>query len=195
MSLLSIGQQFPAYQLTALIGGDLSKVDAQQPGDYFTTVSSDSHPGKWRVVFFWPKDFTFICPTEIAAFGKLNEEFEGRGAQILGVSIDSEFVHFQWRAQHKDLKRLPFPMLSDIKRELSAASGALNADGVADRVTFIVDPDNDIQFVSVTAGSVGRNVEEVLRVLDALQSDQLCACNWRKGDPTLNATELLKTSA
>ncbi|AWV48422.1 alkyl hydroperoxide reductase [Mycobacterium leprae Kyoto-2] len=195
MSLLSIGQQFPAYQLTALIGGDLSKVDAQQPGDYFTTVSSDSHPGKWRVVFFWPKDFTFICPTEIAAFGKLNEEFEGRGAQILGVSIDSEFVHFQWRAQHEDLKRLPFPMLSDIKRELSAASGALNADGVADRVTFIVDPDNDIQFVSVTAGSVGRNVEEVLRVLDALQSDQLCACNWRKGDPTLNATELLKTSA
>lgn len=146
-------------------------------------------------MFFWPKDFTFICPTEIAAFGKLNEEFEGRGAQILGVSIDSEFVHFQWRAQHEDLKRLPFPMLSDIKRELSAASGALNADGVADRVTFIVDPDNDIQFVSVTAGSVGRNVEEVLRVLDALQSDQLCACNWRKGDPTLNATELLKTSA
>ncbi|KJX74781.1 peroxiredoxin [Mycobacterium lepromatosis] len=195
MSLLSIGQQFPAYQLTALIGGDLSKVDAQQPGDYFTTVSSNSHPGKWRVVFFWPKDFTFICPTEIATFGKLNEEFEGRGAQILGVSIDSEFVHFHWRAQHEDLKRLPFPMLSDIKRELSEATGALNADGVADRVTFIVDPNNDIQFVSVTAGSVGRNVEEVLRVLDAVQSNQLCACNWRKGDPTLNATELLKTSA
>ena len=195
MSLLTIGQQFPVYRLTALIGGDLSKVDAAQPEDYFTTISSDDYAGKWRVVFFWPKDFTFVCPTEIAAFGKLNEEFEDRDAQVLGVSIDSEFVHFQWRAQHEDLKKLPFPMLSDIKRELVGAAGVLNADGVADRVTFIVDPNNEIQFVSATAGSVGRNVDEVLRVLDALQSDELCACNWRKGDPTLNATELLKASA
>jgi lipoyl-dependent peroxiredoxin subunit C len=90
---------------------------------------------------------------------------------------------------------LPFPMLSDIKRELVQAAGVLNADGVADRVTFIVDPNNEIQFVSATAGSVGRNVDEVLRVLDALQSDELCACNWRKGDPTLDAGELLKKSA
>jgi alkyl hydroperoxide reductase subunit AhpC len=74
------------------------------------------------VVFFWPKDFTFVCPTEIATFGKLNDEFEDREAQILGVSIDSEFVHFQWRAQHQDLKPLPFPMLSDIKRELAQAT-------------------------------------------------------------------------
>lgn len=195
MPLLTIGDQFPAYQLTALIGGDLSKVDAKQPGDYFTTITSDEHPGKWRVVFFWPKDFTFVCPTEIAAFSKLNDEFEDRDAQILGVSIDSEFAHFQWRAQHNDLKTLPFPMLSDIKRELSQAAGVLNADGVADRVTFIVDPNNEIQFVSATAGSVGRNVDEILRVLDALQSDELCACNWRKGDPTLDAGELLKASA
>ena len=195
MSLLTIGDQFPAYQLTALIGGDLSKVNAQEPGDYFTTITDEDHPGKWRVVFFWPKDFTFVCPTEIAAFGKLNDEFEDRDTQILGVSIDSEFVHFQWRAQHEDLKKLPFPMLSDIKRELSLATGVLNAEGVADRVTFIVDPNNEIQFVSATAGSVGRNVEEVLRVLDALQSDELCACNWRKGDPTIDAGELLKASA
>jgi peroxiredoxin (alkyl hydroperoxide reductase subunit C) len=181
MSLLTIGDQFPAYQLTALIGGDLSKVDA--------------HEGKWRVVFFWPKDFTFVCPTEIAAFGKLNDEFEDRDTQVLGVSIDSEFVHFQWRAQHEELKKLPFPMLSDIKRELALASGVLNDEGVADRVTFIVDPNNEIQFVSATAGSVGRNVDEVLRVLDALQSDELCACNWRKGDPTIDAGEQLKASA
>jgi peroxiredoxin (alkyl hydroperoxide reductase subunit C) len=86
-------------------------------------------------------------------------------------------------------------MLSDLKRELAEATGALNSEGVADRVTFIVDPNNEIQFVSVTAGSVGRNVDEVLRVLDALQSDELCACNWRKGDPTLDAGELLKASA
>jgi peroxiredoxin (alkyl hydroperoxide reductase subunit C) len=195
MSLLTIGDQFPAYQLTALIGGDLSKVDAKKPEDYFSTISSDDYDGKWRIVFFWPKDFTFVCPTEIAAFGKLNDEFEDRDAKVLGVSVDNEFVHFQWRAQHDDLKTLPFPMLADIKRDLVKATGALNADGVADRVTYIVDPNNEIQFVSVTAGSVGRNVDEVLRVLDALQSDELCACNWRKGDPTLNAGELLKASA
>ncbi|BBX22730.1 putative alkylhydroperoxidase C [Mycolicibacter terrae] len=194
MALLTIGDQFPSYRLKAVIPGDLSKVDAKQPEDYFTTVTSDDHPGKWRVVFFWPKDFTFVCPTEIAAFGKLNDEFADRDTQVLGASIDNEFVHFQWRAQHEDLKTLPFPMLSDLKRELIEATGALNADGVADRATFIVDPNNEIQFVSVTAGSVGRNVDEVLRVLDALQSDELCACNWKKGDPTIDAGELLKES-
>ncbi|MGK2901425.1 MAG: peroxiredoxin [Mycobacterium sp.] len=191
MPLLTIGDQFPAYDLTAVIGGDLSEVDAKQPDDYFTRVTSSDHDGKWRIVFFWPKDFTFVCPTEIAAFGKLNEDFEDRDAQVLGVSVDNEFVHFQWRAQHDDLKKLPFPMVSDLKRELAQATGVLNADGVADRATFIVDPNNEIQFVSVTAGSVGRNVDEVLRVLDALQSDELCACNWRKGDPTLDVGKLL----
>lgn len=191
MTLRTIGDEFPAYNLTAVIGGDLSKVNAQQPDDYFTTVTSDDHPDKWRVIFFWPKDFTFVCPTEIAAFGRLNDEFADRDTQVLGASVDNEFVHFQWRAQHEDLKTLPFPMLSDLKRELAEAAGVLNADGVADRATFIVDPDNIIQFVSVTAGSVGRNVDEVLRVLDALQSDELCACNWRKGDPTIDAGELM----
>ncbi|OBJ69935.1 peroxiredoxin [Mycobacterium sp. 1274756.6] len=194
MSLLTIGDQFPSYRLTALVPGDLSKVDAKAPEDYFTTISSDDHPGKWRVVFFWPKDFTFVCPTEIAAFGKLNDEFADRDAQVLGASVDNEFVHFQWRAQHEDLKDLPFPMLSDIKRELVEATGVLNDEGVADRATFLVDPNNEIQFVSVTAGSVGRNVDEVLRVLDALQSDELCACNWKKGDPTIDAGELLQES-
>jgi peroxiredoxin (alkyl hydroperoxide reductase subunit C) len=122
MSSLTIGHQFPAYRLTALIGGDLSKVDAQQPGDYFTTISSDDHPGKWRVVFFWPKDFTFVCPTEIATFGKLNDEFEDREAQILGVSIDSESctssgVH-STRTSSGCLSRC-----SRIKRELAQATG------------------------------------------------------------------------
>ena len=191
MALLTIGSQFPEYDLTAVVGGDLSKVDAKQPDDYFTRVTNKDDEGKWRIVFFWPKFFTFVCPNEIAAFGKLNEDFEDRDAKVIGVSVDNEFVHFQWRAQHEDLKTLPFPMVSDLKRELSAAAGVLNADGLADGATFIVDPNNEIQFVSVTAGSVGRNVDEVLRVLDALQSDELCACNWKKGDPTLNAGELL----
>ncbi|QIX52311.1 peroxiredoxin [Rhodococcus sp. DMU1] len=192
MALLTIGDQFPAYNLKSVVGGDLSQVDAHESDDYFTQVTSDDHAGKWRIVFFWPKDFTFICPTEIAAFGRLNDEFADRGAQVLGVSVDNEFVHFQWRVQHEDLKSLPFPMLSDLKRELTSATGVLNSDGIADRATFIVDPNNEIQFVSVTAGSVGRNVDEVVRVLDALQSTELCACNWRKGDPTIDAGEHLK---
>lgn len=194
MALLTIGDKFPEFNLQAVIAGNLSEVDAKQPDDYFTQISSKDFPGKWLVVFFYPKDFTFVCPTEIAAFGKLNEEFADRDAQVLGGSADSEFVHFQWRAQHEDLKTLPFPLLADIKRELIGATGALNADGVADRATFLVDPNGIVQYVSVTAGSVGRNVDEVLRVLDALQSDELCACNWKKGDPTLNAGELIGKS-
>lgn len=143
------------------------------------------------MVFFWPKDFTFVCPTEIAEFGRLNEDFADRDAQVLGVSVDSEYVHHAWRKDHEDLRDLPFPMLSDIKRELSSALGVLGEDGVAQRATFIVDPNNEIQFAMVTAGSVGRNVKEVLRVLDALQSDELCPCNWNKGEKGLDAKALL----
>lgn len=193
--MLTIGDRFPDYELTALVPGDLSAVDAQSPDDYFTTVTQDTYEGKWRVVFFWPKDFTFVCPTEIAEFGRLNGEFADRDAQVLGASVDNEYVHFNWRRQHPDLRALPFPMLSDVRRELVAATGVLGADGVAQRATFIVDPNGEIQFVMVTAGSVGRNVEEVLRVLDALQTDELCACNWRPGEATLDAGELLGAGA
>ena len=144
--------------------------------------------GKWRVVFFWPKGFTFVCPTEIAAFGKLNREFTDRDAQVLGVSIDSEFVHLAWRKEKEELRDLPFPMLSDIKRELSTKLGILDPEaGVSQRATFIVDPQGVIRFVYVTDLNVGRSPEEVLRVLDALQTDELCPCNWKKGEDTLKA--------
>ena len=136
--------------------------------------------------FFWPKDFTFVCPTEIAAFGKLNKDFTDRDAQLLGASVDSEFVHLAWRENHADLKNLPFPMLADIKRELSAALGILDPGaGVSQRAVYIVDPEGVIRFVMVTDLSVGRNTQEVLRVLDALQTDELCPCNWQKGDEVL----------
>jgi peroxiredoxin (alkyl hydroperoxide reductase subunit C) len=127
-----------------------------------------------------------VCPTEIAGFGKLDKQFKDRDAQILGGSTDSEFVHLAWRKDHPDLKDLPFPMLSDIKRELSEDLGILDKnEGVCQRATFVVDPDNVIRFVSVTDLSVGRNIDEVLRVLDALQTDELCPCNWQKGEATL----------
>lgn len=186
MALLTIGDKFPEFSLTALKGGDLREVNAQQPEDYFEVVDSNSFEGKWKVFFFYPKDFTFVCPTEIAAFGKLNEEFADRDTQIIGGSVDNEFSHFNWRATHPELKEIPFPMIADIKHDLIRALGVENADGVADRATYIVDPDGIIQFVSVTPDAVGRNVDEVLRVLDALQSNEVCACNWQKNDPTKN---------
>ena len=139
-------------------------------------------------MFFWPKDFTFVCPTEIAGFARLDKEFKARDAQLLGVSTDSEYVHLAWRREKEELRSLPFPMLADIKRELTGALGVLDPEaGVAQRATFIVDPQGVIRFVYVTDLSVGRSPEEVLRVLDALQTDELCPCNWQKGEETLKA--------
>ncbi|BCJ34709.1 alkyl hydroperoxide reductase [Actinocatenispora thailandica] len=181
--MLTVGDHFPAYDLTACVSLD--------PDGAFAQIDHKTYQGKWRVVFFWPKDFTFVCPTEIAEFGRLDEEFADRDAQVLGVSLDSEFVHFAWRKDHPDLRDLPFPMLADSKRELTTALGVLGEDGFAQRATFIVDPNNEIQFSMVTAGSVGRNVAEVLRVLDALQTDELCPCNWKKGEDTLDAAKLM----
>jgi len=175
-----VGQRFPEFALTGVVSSDAKTA--------FRPFTHESFPGKWRVVFFWPKDFTFVCPTEIAAFGRLEREFRARDAQLLGVSIDSEYVHLAWRREKAELKDLPFPMLADIKRELSGALGILDsAAGVAQRATYIVDPQGVIRFVYVTDLSVGRNPEEVLRVLDALQTDELCPCNWQKGEETLKA--------
>lgn len=178
--MVGIGSQFPSYTLTGVVSSD--------PGTAFRQFDSASQPGAWRVVFFWPKDFTFVCPTEIAAFGQLHREFQERGAQLLGVSVDSEYVHLAWRRERPELRELPFPMLSDLKRELCGALGILDPQaGVAQRATYIVDPQGAIRFVYVTDLSVGRNPHEVLRVLDALQTDELCPCNWQRGQDTLQA--------
>jgi alkyl hydroperoxide reductase subunit AhpC len=176
--MLTVGDKFPAFDLKATVSTDVKQA--------FTQITDKSYAGKWLVVFAWPKDFTFVCPTEIAAFGRLNSEFADRDAQVLGLSTDSEFVHHAWRVHHDDLRDLPFPMLADIKRELSQALGILDRqEGVCLRATFIVDPEGIIRFVSVNDLNVGRNPAEVLRVLDALQTDELCPCNWQKGEETL----------
>src|SRR4051812_29947556 len=183
--MLTVGAKSPSFTLTAVKPGPAG---LGGPGKSFTEITSESDAGKWKVVFFWPKDFTFICPTEIAEFGRLNREFADRDAVVYGVSIDSEYVHLAWRQNHQDLKALPFPMLADIKRELAAALGVLDRnEGVALRATFVVDPDGIIRFASVNDLSVGRNPKEVLRVLDALQTDELCPCNWQKGEAVLKA--------
>ncbi|PWT74729.1 MAG: alkyl hydroperoxide reductase [Proteobacteria bacterium] len=178
--MLTVGDRIPTFDLQAVVSTDQANA--------FTRIDDKANSGKWKIIFFWPKDFTFVCPTEIAAFGKLNDEFNDRDAVIYGVSTDSEFVHLAWRRSHSDLKELPFPMLADIKRELSQAFGILDkAEGVALRATFVVDPEGVIRFASVNDLNVGRNPEEVLRVLDALQTDELCPCNWQKGDEFLKA--------
>lgn len=177
--MIKVGNNFPKFQLKAAVSRDMHEA--------FKVISNETYPDKWLVLFFWPKDFTFVCPTEIAEFAKLNSEFNDRDAQILGASIDSEFVHLAWRNQHPDLHDLPFPMLADIKRELTQDLGILDEqEGVAQRATFIIDPQGITRFVMVTDLNVGRNPEEVLRVLDALQTDELCPCNWKKGEETIH---------
>jgi peroxiredoxin (alkyl hydroperoxide reductase subunit C) len=178
--MLTVGDRIPDFDVQAVVSTDMEKA--------FQRISGRSDAGKWKIVFFWPKDFTFVCPTEIAAFGRLNGDFRDRDAVVYGVSTDSEFVHLAWRRSHPDLKDLPFPMLADVKRELSSAFGILDKqEGVALRATFIVDPAGVIRFASVNDLNVGRNPQEVLRVLDALQTDELCPCNWKKGEEFLKA--------
>ncbi len=180
--MLTVGDTFPQFALTAVKGGP----EGLTLDTAFTQIDSQTDAGKWKVVFFWPKDFTFVCPTEIVAFGKLAGEFADRDAVVYGVSIDSEFVHLNWRLHHDDLRTLPIAMLADVKRELAIATGVLDKqEGVALRATFVVDPDNIIRFAAVNDLSVGRNPAEVLRVLDALQTDELCPCNCNKGEQVL----------
>ncbi len=178
--MLTVGDTFPTFKLKATVNNDINTA--------FVDIDNNTYAGKWLCVFFYPKDFTFVCPTEISGFAQVNSQFADRDCQILTGSIDSEFVHLAWRKDHKDLNSLPFPMLSDIKRELSNALGILDAnEGVSKRATFLVDPQGIIRFAYVTDLSVGRNPAEVLRVLDALQTDELCPCNWSQGDETLKA--------
>jgi peroxiredoxin (alkyl hydroperoxide reductase subunit C) len=176
--MLTVGDKFPQFKLQATVG-----IDSLETA--FSDISNTTYNGRWLCVFFYPKDFTFVCPTEIKGFGDMDKQFKDRDCQILAASTDSEFVHLAWRRDHKDLKTLPFPMLADINKDLTRELGILDTEGVARRAAFLVDPEGVIRFVYVTEGSVGRNPAEVLRVLDALQTDELCPCNWTPGDETL----------
>lgn len=178
--ILSVGSKLPEFSKTAVI--------SLEKGKEFATITSEDHKkdGKWLVLFWWPMDFTFVCPTEIAEFNKAFGEFSDRDTQLVGASTDSEFVHMAWRNNHDDLRGLKFPMLADTSKSLAEDLGILEAtQKVAYRATYIVDPEGTIRFVSVNDLSVGRNVKEIIRVLDALQTDELCPCNWEKGQATI----------
>ena len=176
--LLSIGEKLPEFSVNACV--------SIEKGKEFDTISSANLKGKWALLFFWPLDFTFVCPTEIAEFNKELKAFRDRETQVFGISTDSHFVHLAWRNTHPDLKNLGFPMLADNKKELSEALGVLHPlEKIPLRATYIIDPDGIVRWVSVNDLNVGRNVKEVLRTLDALQTDELCPCNWQKGQETL----------
>jgi lipoyl-dependent peroxiredoxin subunit C len=176
--MLTVGDTLPEFTIPVQQG-----TDALPAGE---TLSQDSFPGKWKVLFYWPKDFTFVCPTEIVGYAGLKEDFADRDAVLIGASTDTAHVHLAWRKSDPDLAAADFPWLADNGAVLAKQLGILDAnEHVAYRATFIVDPDNVIQAVQVNGLNVGRNPAETLRVLDALQTDELCPCNWNKGDDVL----------
>lgn len=153
----------------------------------FSTVKLGDFKGKWVCLFFYPLDFTFVCPTEIVAFNKALGEFEDRHCALLTASTDSVYSHKGWCDAHSDLKSLKYPMLADTGHQLSEAYGVLDDEkGIAYRGVFLIDPNGVVRWMAVHDLGVGRNVDEVLRVLDALQTDKLCPCNWHKGEKTIN---------
>lgn len=138
------------------------------------------------VMFWWPKDFTFVCPTEISAFNDRFDEFTSKNTQLLGASTDSEYVHLAWRNQDPNLRNLQFPMIADTSKSLAEELGILNqSEKIAYRATYIVDPTGIIRWVSVNDLNIGRNVDEVLRILDGLQTGERVPCNWTPGQATL----------
>jgi peroxiredoxin (alkyl hydroperoxide reductase subunit C) len=174
----TIGEKFPNYSKEAVVSLEMGKE--------FKTISNADIAGKWTVFFWWPLDFTFVCPTEIVSFNDHFEEFAKRDTNVVGASIDSQFVHLAWRNNHAGLKGLKFPMLADTSKSLSEELGILEpVNKIAYRATFIIDPEGTIQHVSVNGLNVGRNVKEIIRILDALQTGELTPCDWNPGDATL----------
>jgi peroxiredoxin (alkyl hydroperoxide reductase subunit C) len=175
--------------MAAQVGSPAPKFKAQaylRSKDEFKEISLDDYKGKWLVLYFYPMDFTFVCPTEIAAFDKAVGDFKDRDAEVLTCSTDSHFVHKGWCEAKDELKTLKHPMLADITKRISMDYGVLLPEkGVALRGTFIIDPDGIIRWSNINDLPVGRNVDEVIRVLDALQTDELCPCNWKKGQQTI----------
>jgi peroxiredoxin (alkyl hydroperoxide reductase subunit C) len=175
--MITPGEKLPEFKTAACV--------STEPGEEFQDVSSKDFPGKWLVLYTYPKDFTFVCPTEIVEFDNKLSAFEERNAVVLGGSTDNEHSHLAWRKDHEQLKGLRHPLLF-VAPSLGQALGILHPSaGVALRATIIVDPEGVVRFASANDLDVGRNVDEVLRVLDGLQTGELVACNWRRGEETL----------
>lgn len=172
--MLIVGQPLPEFSGEALL-----------PNGDFAPIKLSDYKGKWVVLFFYPLDFTFVCPTEIQGFNKLHDEFAKAGAVVLGASIDSVHCHKAW-TEH-GLGKLAFPLIGDITRELAQGCGILAAQGFAHRATFITNPEGLIESATINSSNVGRSTEETLRLLQALQAGGLTPCDWKPGESLLNA--------
>lgn len=177
----TVGHRLEPFVITGVRPG--------QPQDAFFDITEQSFPGKWKVIVFYPKDFTFVCPTEIVAYDKLAGDFADRDAVLLTGSTDNEFCKVAWQNAHADLKKITHTQFADTARDERSLINQLGVfyqpAGAALRATFIVDPDNVIQHVTVNNLNVGRSPEETLRVLDSCQTGELCACNRPIGGDTL----------
>jgi len=180
--MIELGQSFPSFSLQALV--------SLEADNEFATIDSEllvSEEEVWTVFFWWPRDFTVICPTEVAAFNENHEAFAGRKVRILGASTDTHYMHLGWRRATPELQDLKFPMLADADGALSGKLGILDRkEGITYRATFIIDPTGVVRWISVYDMHIGRSTDEVLRVIDALQLEEHCPCNWQSGEPTLN---------
>lgn len=177
------GKKAPFFKDTALVGGDAAKLT---PDNAFKDVSLDDYKGKWLVFFFYPLDFTFVCPTELESFGKAYDDFKKMGAEVLAASTDSHFSHFGWRTSEPKLKSLPYPILADFTRRVASDYGVLKEEtGYALRGLFIIDPEGVVQYSVVHPEIAGRNVDEIKRVLAALQTGENTPCDWEPGQDTL----------
>ena len=174
---IQIGQPAPDFQADAWIRG------AHGP----RKVALSEYRGKWVVLFFYPRDFTFICPTEIASFGALQPAFQREDAVVIGASTDSFFTHKAWFESDPRLQGIDFPVLADTSQQVSREFNVLLDDGAALRGTFIIDPEGIMRHITVNELDVGRNVDETLRVLQALRIGELCPVGWRPGQPTLTS--------
>jgi alkyl hydroperoxide reductase subunit AhpC len=183
-TMIGLGEKLPTFKIVGVKPG--FNRHEENGHSAFEEITNESFTHKWKVIYFYPKDFTFICPTEIVEFAKLTKPFEERDTVVLGGSTDNEFCKLAWRREHSDLNKLPSWQFADNGGKFARALGILDeSEGVALRATFIVDPHNVVQYVQVNGLNVGRNPQDTLRVLDALQTDELCACNRPVGGETL----------
>jgi peroxiredoxin (alkyl hydroperoxide reductase subunit C) len=172
----SVGEKFPKFKKQAVLADN-----------QFGVITSEDHKkeGKWAVYFFYPKDFTFVCPTELVEFNNNHAKFQELNAELYGLSTDTQEVHLAWKANDPRLSNLAYPMIEDTSKSLSKKLGILQPSTVAYRATFIVDPEGVIQWVNCNNDATGRNVAEVLRALEATQNPGLTGCDWKPGDATL----------
>lgn len=174
--MIKIGEKAPEF---------LNAVSYQKDAEFPKKVSLSDYKDKWLVLFFYPRDFTFICPTEIKEFSRMQKEFNTLNCEILACSTDSEWSHKNWF--ERDLKDVMYPVLADTTQEISRSYNVLGEDGAAQRGTFIIDPSGVLKWMMVSDNSVGRSVKEILRAVKALQTGELCPVEWEPGDEFLKA--------